>query len=226
MDKERAFHSERSKGQMRRFVIPLPAPEPVVEEFPSPPPKVDTLGHINYSTTALARDPGHRERIMEGRRRAGIGSSFILSPQGVVDAATRGDILGILTSVQREVIDLRFCEGLTQAEVAERTGRNFRTVSKIERAGLQRLNKRLLGERLKREKANARIILAGGHIDLSRLTFLTDAQRDVLLLRYERGLSTGEVAHRMGKPQKRVNGIENAALDKLVIELRALKAQR
>ncbi len=222
MNRERAFYSERSKGKTRGFIIPLSAPEPVVGEFPFPA-QIDVSGHTNYSTTTLARDPGHRQRVMEGRRKAGIGSSFVLDPQEVVNAAVSRNLLGILTPVQKEVLDFRYSEGLTQAEVAQRTGRDFRTISKIERAGLRRLTKKLEGEQLKRERDNARAILAGGYIDLSSVPFLTETQRDVLFFRYELGLSTEEVATRMGKRQKSINEIENAALDKLVVELRALK---
>jgi RNA polymerase sigma-70 factor (ECF subfamily) len=79
------------------------------------------------------------------RRRGASGPVLGPDPPGLArpaDAAPRRDLgvpIGDLSPVQREVLELAYYEGLTQSEIAARTGLALGTVKARIRTGLERL---------------------------------------------------------------------------------------
>jgi len=64
-----------------------------------------------------------------------------------LDRDTVRGVIGLLPTAQREAIELAYFEGLTQAEIAERTGAPLGTVKSRVRLGLQQMRRALEGDR-------------------------------------------------------------------------------
>lgn len=71
---------------------------------------------------------------------AATGEAEALERMGTEDVVR---ILGVLTDEQRDALALRFVAGLSQAEVAEVTGRNANAVKALQRRALANLRRRL-----------------------------------------------------------------------------------
>lgn len=177
------------------------------EEAPVSGGQIDITGRLNPSTTKTVRQPEFREKVEAGRRAKGLYSTFELNPQAIFDTAGE-DNLNMLTTIQRQVLDLRFRQGLSQAQTAESLGRKPRAVSKIERYALGKLQ----GEQA-RFKADAK--LREHTVVLSKAPFLTDLERDVLRLFYYEDLRLTEVAYALDHDIRRVYEIKRSAVNKI-----------
>ena len=63
-----------------------------------------------------------------------------------LDAQKVREVLGVLSDVQREAIELAYFGGLTQVEIAERTDTPLGTVKSRMRLGLLAMRRVLVGE--------------------------------------------------------------------------------
>lgn len=180
-------------------------------------PRIDITGRENFSTTDLARTEEFRRRVRDGMRRAGIGSSFVESPEIVYKSAKRTDF-DRLTAFQRQVLNLRYESGLTQARIAEMLGKDPKIISRTERRAMLRLK----GDE---DKQRAKVLLETEVVDLNLVPGLTQEQRKVIELRYKDKLSGRQVGAELGINHRRVSEIENAALNKIGFMVAQMRVQ-
>lgn len=169
--------------------------------------QVDKTGRLNPSTTDMARTREFRGRVLQGRMAAGLSSTFSIDPQGVYESAVEANILNRLTPLEREVLDLRFKSGLSQADTAAQLGRKPRAVSKIERYALGKLQGY-------EARAAAESALKEGRVSFLKATFLTPLERQVAQLLYVDGLSLSKTAVRLGYDIRRMHEIKKAVIYK------------
>lgn len=170
--------------------------------------QLDRWGRRNPSTTVLVRTREFRERVREGRKAVGRFSVFVDDPQRVFDSAVEMGTLAGLTEPQREVLQLRFRDGMSQLEVAATLGRKPRAVSKIERVALGKLEGTV-------DIGKARHMLEEGKIPINSTSFLTDLERKVLALYYQQNLTLTEISKALDRDVKRVHEVRKVAVNKI-----------
>jgi RNA polymerase sigma-70 factor (ECF subfamily) len=117
--------------------------------------KIDTFQPQGAPLSAWVLRIAHNRLIDSARRRSGpgqvtldaapeiaAGPAFAGLDQGVALEQLKGGLEG-LTAEQRQVVVLRFLEGMSLAETAEIVGRNVDAVKKLQARGLASLRRRI-----------------------------------------------------------------------------------